>query len=283
VYDQPAARAALLESDADPDNDLLAANVPAAAEAIRTVTAAPTLVAEAAFSFLLGDDPQFESLTDEERTALQGRFFELVEEMAGAGDVYGFRAYPVAVTEPPVLETVEQFVDQARSLEAAARPLAVLQGFGHDDAGERPGRRPTTVETRFMAFTAVMHGARALVWAGTAALSEDAPLWTDILDTAEELRGLAPIFDLPVIDLPPQTSRVEARGFIDGDVVWMIAANPTDGEQRLTVPMVRPGGPPHVTLRDVTTGEVLATGGDAPWTETMAGRAVRVMSITACE
>jgi hypothetical protein len=283
VYDEPAATAALRETNADPDDDLLAANVPAAAEAIRAVTAAPTVVVEAALAFRLGEDPQFAELSKEERTALQGRFFDLLAEMSGAGDVFGYRAYPVAATEPPLLETVEQFVDMARTGEALARPLAVLQGFGHDDVGVRPGRRPTAIETRFMAMTAVMHGARVLVWDGTDALAEDAPLWTDILATAEELRGLAPIFDLPVIDLPPQTSRVEARGFIDGDVAWMIAANPTDGEQRLTVPLVRPGGPPNVTLRDVTTGEVLATGPADPWSEMMAGRAVRVMSITACE
>ncbi len=284
VYDEPASNATILSLDGEPANDLVVANVTAAARALRSVTAAPTLVVEGALPFVLDQYPEFEDTTPEDLAAIEEAFWGFLEGTLGETDVYGFDVYPIEkpLGAPPLLEAVGAWVEQARSSEPEAVLLSVQQGFGEEDLGTREGRRPTATELRFMAFEAVIHGARMLLWYGQSAIEPDAPLWQDLLATAHELRTVAPLLDLTRIDLPPQTSRVEARGFLDGDTVWMIAANPTDGEQRLTVPLVRPGGPPHVTLRDVTTGEVLATGGE-PWTEMMPGRAVRVLAATACE
>lgn len=287
VFHEPGSRGAFLALDEDPDDDLLAANIPAAAAAFRTVTDAPMAVVEAAVPFILERYPESASLTAEERTAITEQFWPLVEGMAGASDVYGFEVYPIdkPLGDPPALalEAVGFYVDQARGHEPAARLLAVLQGFGEDDLGARAGRQPTAGETRFMAIDALLHGARVIVWYGQSAIEADGQLWEDLRATARELRTIAPLLDLQPIDLPPQTSRVEARGFDDGaGTVYIIAANPTEGEQRLSVPLFRPGGEGHATLRDFTSGEVLAGDGNL-WTEDLAGRGVRVMSLTACD
>jgi hypothetical protein len=284
VYDEPAADATILFFDEDPANDLLVANVAAAARALASVSSAPTLVVEGALPFVVTHYPEFEGTSPEDLGALQERFWDFADETRGASDVYGFDVYPIEkpLGAPPALEAVGEYAEQAHGREPGAVVLSVLQGFGEEDLGTREGRQPTLAETRFMAFESLIHGARMVLWYGQSAISPEGALWQDLLATARELRAVAPLLDLTRIDLPPQTSRVEARGFLDGDTVWMLAANPTDGEQRLSVPLVRPGGPPHVTLRDFTTGEVLASEGDV-WTEMLPGRAARVLSLTACE
>lgn len=75
----------------------------------------------------------------------------------------------------------------------------VLQGFGWKDfddpynpGDEVGGRRPTYEETRFMAYDAIVHGAKAVLYWGTGYIEKDSALWLDLLKVGRELRALEP-------------------------------------------------------------------------------------------
>lgn len=57
--------------------------------------------------------------------------------------------------------------------------------------------RPTLAETRFMAYDAIIHGARGLAYWGTRFVPATAPLWHDLRAVAFELRELSPALLLP--------------------------------------------------------------------------------------
>ncbi len=79
----------------------------------------------------------------------------------------------------------------------------VLQGFGWDDikespsSGEPKNRRPTRHETRFMAYDAIVHGARGLLYWGTFAVEKPSPFWTDLKNVITELHELQPFLSAP--------------------------------------------------------------------------------------
>jgi hypothetical protein len=111
----------------------------------------------------------------------------------------------------------------------------VLQGFGWRDlqtaareseAAVGIGRRPTWAESRFMAYDAIIHGANAILYWGTAyvkPIEDDGStvtgrprLWRDLLRVARELRALEPALVAP--PLKPTTVRQAATyGSIDGE------------------------------------------------------------------
>jgi hypothetical protein len=109
----------------------------------------------------------------------------------------------------------------------------VLQGFGWRDLNETPnehetvvgiGRRPTWAESRFMAYDAILHGANAILYWGTAymkpveddgsAASGRPRLWRDLLRVARELRALEPALVSPPLK-SPVVRHAETYGSID--------------------------------------------------------------------
>ena len=110
----------------------------------------------------------------------------------------------------------------------------VLQGFGWRDLKEKPkenetavgiGRRPTLAESRFMAYDAIIHGANAILYWGTAHMKpvedDGSPvtgrprLWYDLLRVARELRALEPALVAPPLK-SPKVCQAETCGSIDG-------------------------------------------------------------------
>lgn len=110
----------------------------------------------------------------------------------------------------------------------------VLQGFGWADLKERSsenerslgiGRRPTYAESRFMAYDAVIHGANAILYWGTAYLKpmddkgNPVPgrprLWRDLLRVARELSALEPALVAPPLKTPA-VRQADTYGSIDG-------------------------------------------------------------------
>ena len=104
--------------------------------------------------------------------------------------------------------------EYTRRMQAAAPGKAVwmvLQGFGwkdlndpfnpKDDVG---GRRPTYEESRFMAYDALVHGAKAVLYWGVHVLEPGDQLWTDLFTVARELRALEP----GIVGQPPATPPV---------------------------------------------------------------------------
>ncbi|NTX38983.1 VCBS repeat-containing protein [Myxococcus sp. CA033] len=75
--------------------------------------------------------------------------------------------------------------------------LIVLQGQGYAECcsshmGPTIGRRPNYTETRFMAYSSIIHEARGIFWWGTENIEQDSQLWWDIKKVASQLRILEP-------------------------------------------------------------------------------------------
>ena len=109
----------------------------------------------------------------------------------------------------------------------------VLQGFGWIDITAEPekvkddriGRRPTWQETRFMDYDALLHGADALMWWGTAYAADkkeggtkdlNTALWRDLLRIARELRALEPLLVAPAAAPGPKLTLEENPSSHDG-------------------------------------------------------------------
>lgn len=111
------------------------------------------------------------------------------------------------------LSSVGAFTDRMRAGAPGKICAMVLQGFGWADIQEGVtekqtsvgiGRRPTFEETRFMAYDALLHGAGALLYWGSAYLKpakDDvegvSQLWLDIMKVAREIRALEPAWLAP--------------------------------------------------------------------------------------
>ncbi len=125
-----------------------------------------------------------------------------------AADIVGCDIYPVPesphVRHSDLLDrTLASVGAYTRRMQQAApgKPVwMVLQGFGWGDIQpERPPeireqlRRPTLAETRFMAFDAIVHGARGILYWGTAYIEKDSTCWRDLLTVVKELDDLQPV------------------------------------------------------------------------------------------
>jgi len=106
---------------------------------------------------------------------------------------------------------------------APGKPIwMVLQGFGWKDLlndSDNPGhRRPNAHELRFMAYDAIVHGARGILYWGTAQIEKPSQLWKDILVLGRELSGLQPVLSAPEAILRPTLTVGEVRGSVDRGV-----------------------------------------------------------------
>ncbi len=94
------------------------------------------------------------------------------------------------------ISQVGPYVDKMRQVAGPARGVwMVLQGFAWEMLREKQRnpkmiRYPTLVETRFMAYQAIVHGATGLLWWGLDRTPRESGLWDSIAATARELKGL---------------------------------------------------------------------------------------------
>jgi len=154
------------------------------------------------------------------------------------------------------LAAVGAYTDRMRAAAPGKACAMVLQGFGwqdlkkHVDEHERAlgvGRRPSWAESRFMAYDAILHGANALVYWGTAYLKpvekDGSPgkgppeIWKDLLRLARELRALEPALvaaplKAPKVRLEESCSSVEngilCKAWRVGEDYVVIVINETD-------------------------------------------------------
>lgn len=173
-------------------------------------------------------------------------------------DVAGCDIYPVPANlevghsdlRDMTLGSVGTYTRRMREAAPGRICAMVLQGFGWRDLRESSteaqlalgvGRRPVLSESRFMAYDALLNGAGALLWWGTAylkpAADDPAPgqarprLWRDLLQVGRELRALEPAL----------VARPEEG--------WSVRVEPTFGSHE--VPPIR------ATLRRVQDDDVL--------------------------
>ena len=126
---------------------------------------------------------------------------------------------------------------------APGKPVwMVLQGFGWGEIlPERPEeerkelRQPTAKESRFMAYDAIVHGARGILYWGTAYLDRTTSFWDDLLALVSELKGLQPVLAAPDSSLDISCTIEETFGSVDVGIrtlaknvdgkTWLIVVN----------------------------------------------------------
>ncbi len=124
-------------------------------------------------------------------------------------DIVGCDIYPVPFG-PDVghsdlaernLAIVGRFTERMAASVPGKPAWMVLQGFGWEDIGEgrseSPRPRPTYAQSRFMAYDAIVNGARGILYWGTAYIPKDSPLWADIKRLVSELHNLEPFLSAP--------------------------------------------------------------------------------------
>lgn len=165
-------------------------------------------------------------------------------------DIAGCDIYPVPES-PEVrhsdlanrtLASVGVYTDRMQAAAPGKPVWMVLQGFGWPDIQPERGpeakeklRRPTIDETRFMAFDAIIHRARGILYWGTAYVEKDSTFWNDLLTVVKELSGLQAVLAAPDSDRPITFEHVETFGSVDRGVAvlpkeldgetWVLLAN----------------------------------------------------------
>lgn len=148
---------------------------------------------------------------------------------AKAADIVGCDIYPVPVgrTEHSDLTDVSiacvgAYTDRFERAAPGKPVWMVLQGFGWGDiqpesseADRKARRRPTYAETRFMAFDTVVHGARGILYWGTAYIEKDSECWRDLLKVIRELADLQPVLSAPDAKLNVTATFDETSGSVD--------------------------------------------------------------------
>jgi hypothetical protein len=136
------------------------------------------------------------------------------------------------------LTSVGAYTERMRQAAPGKACAMVLQGFGWRDLQAKSnekesavgvGRRPTFSESRFMTYDAIIHGANAILYWGTAYMKpvedDGSPdnvrprLWRDLLRVAQELRALEPALVAsplkpPVVRLSPTYGSVDGEGIL---------------------------------------------------------------------
>lgn len=162
---------------------------------------------------------------------------ELLSLFNEAADIAGCDIYPVPRTYRVMhSDMAEQSmaavgVYTRRMQETApGKPVwMVLQGFGWGDILpeleeeiREELRRPTIEETRFMAWDAIVHGARALLYWGTAYIEKDSELWEELLSVISELDALQPVLSAPDMALAVEVEHHNVFHSMDRDIAVLI-------------------------------------------------------------
>ena len=143
-------------------------------------------------------------------------------------DAAGCDIYPAPFTfaghsdlTDQTLSSVGAFTCRMRAGAPGKSCWMVLQGFGWPDIHDYPeakaatGRRPTWNETRFMAYDALVNGADAILYWGTAYIEKDSQLWGDLMRIGKELSGLERLLVGEDPASPPTCIATETFGSID--------------------------------------------------------------------
>ncbi|MBX3180434.1 MAG: hypothetical protein KF886_24050 [Candidatus Hydrogenedentes bacterium] len=127
----------------------------------------------------------------------------------------------------------------------------VLQGTGWGDfqtdrTDEERAllRRPRKDETRFMAYDAIVHGARGVLYWGSHYVEKDSEFWRELLEVIAELKSLQPVLAAPDAPAPPVAigptngsldRSVAIRSKAAPDGVWHIVVNEFERPLRVRV------------------------------------------------
>jgi len=140
------------------------------------------------------------------------------------------------------LASVGAYTDRMQAAAPGKPVWMVLQGFGWADLSDNPdeeararGRRPTFEESRFMAYDALVHGARGILYWGTYRIEKDSQLRKDLMALVRELAELGEVLAAPDASVTATVMLAEAAGSLDRGVrvlgkeldgrVWWLVVN----------------------------------------------------------
>ncbi|MFA7693016.1 MAG: hypothetical protein GX117_08110 [Candidatus Hydrogenedentes bacterium] len=130
---------------------------------------------------------------------------------------------------------------------APGKPVwMVLQGFGWGDIQRQRSeeerkvlRRPSKSESRFMAYDAIVHGARGILYWGSAYVEKDSSFYEELLQVVGELRDIQEVLASPDANFDIQTRFEQVQGSVDRDIVvlakkaagtpWLLVVNEWTG------------------------------------------------------
>ncbi len=167
-----------------------------------------------------------------------------------AADIVGCDIYPVppcrfvrhSDLQDQMLSSVGAYTQRMQASVPGKPVWMVLQAFGWGDIQPDRSeeireilRRPSLSETRFMAFDAIVHGARGLLYWGTMAIEKDSPLFDELLAFSRELAQYQPVLAAPDADINYTWHIEESYGSLEKtiavlpkqlqDNVWWIVVN----------------------------------------------------------
>ena len=144
------------------------------------------------------------------------------------------------------ISCVGEYIDKLKKAAGDNRAtFLVAQGFAWDNK-QNPDNPlyPTYQETKFMAYNAIIHGAKGILYWGTHTMPQPSEHWSNLKRVVRELADLHPVLAAPAI---PDNVLIdyEEMGFsIDSGVevmvkehdntVYMLAANTTVGPAKVT-------------------------------------------------
>ncbi len=215
-----------------------------------------------------------------------------------AADIVGCDIYPVPTFRnghSDLMESTAAAVGAYTERMQAAAPgkpvWMVLQGFGWRDISDNPssdpneGRRPRLNETRFMAYDAIVHGARGILYWGSAYIEKDSELWEDLLTVIAELNALQPVLSAPDAPIRYAIQLADTYGSVDRDIcllpkdvegkVWLLVVNDWPEPLTYTITgLTELNGVRYV--EKYSESEALVEGGEL--TMTIAGHGVHVLA-----
>jgi hypothetical protein len=168
-------------------------------------------------------------------------------------DIVGCDIYPVPVSNHvrhsdlamQRMPAAGAFTDRMQAAAPQKPVWMVLQGFawgaitGGSEQIKEELRQPTLEETRYMAWDAIVHGARGILYWGTHAMDPDAEILAHLLVLARELDALQPVISAPDANLDIEVSIAQTWGSVDrgvrvlakqaADGVWLIVVNEWEG------------------------------------------------------
>jgi len=175
-----------------------------------------------------------------------------IEQLAAfnrGADIVGCDIYPVPAYRTGHSDLMERsiaavgaYTDRMQDAAPGKPVWMVLQGFAWSDLEKNPTpksieemRVPTFAESRFMAYDAIVHGARGILYWGTAYTKRDGTLWADLLKLVRELADLQPVLSAPDGRMRLRVERAPTWGSGDrtvrvlpkaaGREVWLIVVN----------------------------------------------------------
>lgn len=166
-----------------------------------------------------------------------------------ATDIAGCDIYPVP--EPTshsnlpnrTLSVTGDETDKNRAAVNDQKPVfMVLQAFAWRALSRRDDPQavyPSLAQQRFMAYNAILHGARGLLYWGAHCMPKPSQAWADVKTTVHELSRLTPMLVAPSPERPPQvtsdTGGVEAMLRQVGEETFLVLTNTENREAEATL------------------------------------------------